>query len=203
MANGSNTGREAVVTFGGLDENAEIVGGENYIGELPPAGKALPGQIRRIFLTDASTGDAMFKVLYEVTEGPYTGFTAWDNVTLNNRAAFKWQPLLKVLGITAGDLKSGTRVDAENVTDVGRRVTGIGPCDLSGDNSVPCYFGVQYRSFDGIRTPHVVASKPRRIANVDAMDEFKPANDKSTKKTNGTGNGTTGKTTDDSDFVYE
>lgn len=155
----------AVVTFGSLDANAEVIGGENYIGELPPAGKALPGIIRRVFLTESSMGDPILKVLYEVTDGPYAGFTAWDNVTLNNKAAFKWQPFLRVLGVTPQELIRHTRVNADDVTDVGRRVLAIGERDLSDDeNPVGCHFGVQYRTFDGVRTPHVIGSKPRTVS---------------------------------------
>lgn len=182
----------AVVTFSGLDANAEIIGGENYIGELPPAGKALPGIIRRMFLTDSSMGDPILKVLYEVTEGPYSGFTAWDNVTLNNKAAFKWQPLLRVLGVTPHELITDTRVNADDVTDVGRRVLGIGKCDLSDDATpVGCNFGVQYKTYDGVRTPHVIASKPRNIPGADALDEFK-----------GKGNGKAATDADES-FIHE
>lgn len=165
----------SVVKFTNLDENAEVIGGVKYIGEMPRPLVALPGVIRKIYLTESLTKEAMFKVLYEVTQGRYLGFTAWDNVTLNNKAAFKWKPLCEVLGITANELKTNTRVDPEDISEVGMRVTGIGTCDLAGDATVPCYFGVEYKMYDDVKSPAVAASKPRQVANVDGMGEFAPA----------------------------
>lgn len=152
----------ALVTFNNLDEDAVVLGGTNYIGEMPPANKALPGHIRRVYLSQTTNNDPVLKVLYEVTEGAYTGFIAWDNVTLNNKAAFKWQPLLAALGIGARELKTATRVDPEDESEAGMRVVSIGALDLSGDNTVPVTFGVSYKKYDGILQVTVAGVLPRK-----------------------------------------
>lgn len=152
-----------VVSFDNLDENAEIIGGENYIGDLPPARKALPGQIRRVYLTATANDDPILKVLYEVTDGRYTGFTAWDNVTLTNKAAFKWKPMVDAMGITVQDLIRKTRVDPNQESQAGLRVIAIGDLDLSGDYGVPVFFGVLYSNFDGIQQIGLAGVKPRRL----------------------------------------
>jgi len=153
----------ALVQFA-LDANAEVVGGENYIGDLPPARQALPGKIRRVYLAHTANHDPVLKVLYEATDGKYAGFSAWDNVTLNNKAAFKWRPLVEAMGVTVDELISSTRVDvnAESVSEAGLRVISIGALDLSGDNGVPVFFGVTYRNYEGTQQVSVAGVKPRR-----------------------------------------
>lgn len=153
------------VQFSGLDANAEVVGGENYIGELPPARMALVGQIRRIYLSQTQHNDPVLKVLYEATEGKYSGFSAWDNVVLNNKAAFKWKPLVVALGIEIEDLINSTRVDANDESDAGIRVVGIGALNLSGSNTVPVLFGVTYRNYEGTQQVGIAGVKPRKGVN--------------------------------------
>lgn len=160
MATPKNPG--TLVKFGNLDATAEVVGGENYIGELPPARMALPGQIRRVYLSQTQNNDPVLKVLYEVTEGKFLGFSAWDNVTLNNKAAFKWKPLVAAMGIDINDLINSTRVDPNEESDAGLRVVGIGTLDLSGDKGVPVLFGVTYKNYEGTQQTHVAGVKPRK-----------------------------------------
>lgn len=154
----------ALIKFAALDANAEVIGGETYIGELPPARMALPGQVRRVYLAQTANNDPVLKVLYEVTEGKYTGFTAWDNVTLNNKAAFKWKPLIDALGVSTVELTTGTRVNPDEESDAGLRVISIGKLDLSGNTGVPVYFGVNYRNYEGTQQTSVAGVRPRTRA---------------------------------------
>jgi hypothetical protein len=150
-----------------ISENDEVKGGEEYIGDLPPARKALTGVISKIYLSETMTGDPILKVLYTATEDKYAGFTAWDNVTLTPKAAFKWKPLVKALGVSVNDLASGTVVDENEESNAGTRVVRIGRLDLSGDNTVPVLFAVKYRKYDEIMQTDVIAVRPRSASIAD------------------------------------
>jgi len=162
-----------------LDVDAPIIGTENYIGKLPPEREALTGRIRKMYLnqTQGDTPVPMIKVLLECIEGEYKGYTAWDNITLNNAAAFKWRPLVAVLGITAGDLVNATRVNPKDVTEAGLRIVGIGSVDTSNENDgTPIYFGMYYDTYNGVRSAKVAAIKPRSVSNNGkALDIFAQA----------------------------
>lgn len=148
------------VTFS-ISENDEVKGGEEYIGDLPPARKALVGVISRIYLSETMTGDPILKVLYTATEEKYAGFTAWDNVTLTPKAAFKWKPLVRALGVSVTDLATNTIINKNEESNAGVRVVRIGGLDLSGNNTVPVLFAVKYRKYDDIMQTDVIAVRPR------------------------------------------
>jgi hypothetical protein len=147
-----------------ISEDDKVTGGEAYIGDLPPAHKALAGVISKIYVTSTFAGDPILKVLYTATEDKYAGFTAWDNVTITAKAAFKWKPLVRALGISVMELATETVTDPEDESDAGIRVIRIGKLDLSGDNTVPVYFGVKYRKYDEVMQTDVAAVRPRGIA---------------------------------------
>lgn len=162
-----------------ISEEDAINGGSEYIGELPPPRKALAGEITKIYVDITQNGNPILKVLYRASaESGYEGFTAWDNVTLTAKAAFKWKPLVEALGITVSDLARRTVTDENEVTGAGTRVVRIGSLDLSGDNTVPVYFGVKYRNYNGIQQTNVIGVRPRALPNVisdvsdDDTDEF-------------------------------
>lgn len=156
----------ALVQFKNLNPDAPMVGGETYIGDLPPALKALPGFLKRIYLSSTTGNDPIFKVLYECTEGQYEGFHAWDNVTLNDGARFKWEPLIVIIGVTPQELVSATRVNPNDRTEAGMRVVGIGNVDLSQENKIPLYFGVQYKMHNSIQQTSVAGIKGRMASMV-------------------------------------
>lgn len=169
-----------LVAFTSLSADAEAIGGETYIGDLPPAYAALPGIVRRLYLAETKGNDPVIKVLYVCTDGKYTDFVAWDNVTLNNKAAFKWRPLCKALGVTPDDLIRRTRVDPTEDAELGLRIVAIGDLDMSGNNAVPVYFGVRYGTYNDAKQTYVAGVKPRAMSTaglstflIDDTDERK------------------------------
>lgn len=152
-----------------LDEKAEV-GSTDYIGDMPKPRQAMPGRIRRVYLAETFAGEPILKVLYEVTEGTYAGFTAWDNVTLNNASAFKWKPFIAALGISFTDLATGLHVDPDDKSGAGERVTKIGKLDLTGEG-IPVYFGVKYRNYEGIQQTDVAGVRPRTVVEKPAAPE--------------------------------
>lgn len=144
-----------------LDEKAEV-GSTDYIGDMPRPREALPGRVRRVYLAETFKGEPILKVLYEVTEGKYAGYTAWDNVTLNNASAFKWKPFIAALAVTFADLATGLHVDPDDTSGAGERVTKIGKVDLTGDG-VPVFFGVRYRNYEGIQQTDIAGVRPRTV----------------------------------------
>lgn len=146
----------------GLSADAEVTS-TDYIGDLPPARKALPGALRRAYLAATEKGDPILKVLYEVTEGPFAGFTAWDNVTLINGAAFKWKPLADALGITYADFAGkGLTVDENDNSGAGNRVLTVGGKTLP-DAGTPVFFGVTYRTWQGSQQIEVAGVRYRKV----------------------------------------
>lgn len=149
-----------------ISEEDAVIGGSEYIGELPPARKALAGEITKIYVDVTQNGNPILKVLYRASaESGYDGFTAWDNVTLTAKAAFKWKPLVEALGVSVNDLASRTVTDPNEETGAGTRVVRIGSLDLSGDNTVPVYFGVKYRKYNGIQQTDVIGVRARALPN--------------------------------------
>lgn len=147
----------------GLSADAEVTS-TDYIGDLPPARKALPGVMRRAYLTTTEKGDPMAKVLYEVTEGAYAGFTAWDNVTLTNGAAFKWKPWADALGVSHADFASkGLTVDENDNSGAGNRILSVGGKTLPVDGGVPIFFGVTYHTWQGSQKIDVAGVRPRTV----------------------------------------
>lgn len=156
-----------------ISEEDAVIGGSEYIGDLPPARKALAGEVTKIYVDVANNGNPILKVLYRASvESGYDGFTAWDNVVLTAKAAFKWKPLVEALGVTVNDLATKTVTDENEESGAGTRVVRIGSLDLSGDNTVPVYFGVKYRKYDGIQQTDVIGVRSRALQNeiVDKSD---------------------------------
>ncbi len=146
----------------GLSADAEVTS-TDYIGDLPPARKALPGVMRRAYLAATEKGDPIAKVLYECTEGPYTGFTAWDNITLTNGAAFKWKPWADALGVSHADFAGkGLAVDENDNSGAGNRILAVGGKTLPVDSGVPVFFGVTYRTWQGSQQIDVAGVRPRK-----------------------------------------
>lgn len=107
---------------------------EPYDGPEPPANTLLDGEIKKIWLTESSNGNMMFKVLFEAGEDTeYPGCPIWENVVFTSPGAkFKWQPFMDALGISLKDIKAKTMVGEED--NVGTVVEKIGkvefPCDI-------------------------------------------------------------------------
>jgi hypothetical protein len=167
------------LTFGISEEDA-VIGGSEYMGDLPPVRKPLSGEITKIYVDMATNGNPMLKVLYRANvESGYDGFVAWDNVTLTAKAAFKWKPLVEALGVTVQDLASRTVTDESEESGAGTRVVRIGNLDLSGDNTVPVYFAVKYRKYDGLLQTDVIGVRARSL---DGLSEFAPETSKPAEK---------------------
>lgn len=153
------------LNFNISEEDAATIGTE-YIGELPPPRMALAGEITKIYCDVTQKGEPVFKVLYRASvESGYDGYTAWDNVTLTAKAAFKWKPLIDALGISVQELATGTVTDPNDESGAGTRVVRIGKLDLSGENTVPVYFGVKYRRYEGIMQTDVIGVRSRALPN--------------------------------------
>lgn len=171
------------LSFNITEDDATQIGTE-YIGELPPPRMALAGEIAKIYCDVTQNGEPVFKVLYRASiESGYDGFTAWDNVTLTAKAAFKWKPLVDAFGITVAELATGTVTDPNDESGAGTRVVRIGSLDLSGENTVPVFFGVKYRRYAGVMQTDVIGVRSRSLPN--GLGEF----DKSDN--------------DEDDFLYE
>lgn len=170
----------AVVRLGNLDTDAPIIGGQKYIGDLPPSNKKLVGIIRRMHLTTSKGNDPVIKVLYECTAGPYDKFVVWDNVTLNNAARFKWQPLIDAIGVTVDDLITTIKIVKDDDSEVGKRIVSIGKVNFFDDDPpVPVYFGVEYKRFQDVTSPVLAAVHPRVVAGTvtEADEEDEAAGD--------------------------
>lgn len=143
-----------------LDQTAADNASSQYIGTLPPARSVMPGRISRLYFAKTTGGAPMLKVLVETTDGAYKGFNAWDNIPLTNEAAFKWGPVLAVLGITADELnKRGIQMSPVS-TDVGSEVTAIGGKTADKLNYL-CEWGVTYRMYEGVQQTDIAAIRPR------------------------------------------
>lgn len=107
---------------------------EPYDGPEPPANTLLDGEIKKIWLAESSTGNMMFKVLFEAGEDTdYAGCPIWDNVVFTSpQAKFRWQPFLDAVGISLKEIKAKTIVGEDD--NVGTVVEKIGkvdfPCEI-------------------------------------------------------------------------
>lgn len=146
-----------------LSDDVDVVSEEGFIGELPKANEPIPGVVKRLYLSFTQSGKPILKPLYVCTEGKYAGYSAWDNITLTDRAAFKWKPFIKSIGVSTEDLNKRIKTEAE-VSDesIGRRILSIGDVKFTDDAElVPITFAVKYRRFEGVTQTDVVGVKPR------------------------------------------
>lgn len=104
-------------------------GYEEYDGEDPPKNTKLLGRVTKIWKTESSNGDVMFKTIF-VAEGntggkaQYNGWTGWDNITFVKTAAFRYQPFLLAFDLRVADVKSKMDFDEEE-EKLGQRVNSI------------------------------------------------------------------------------
>jgi hypothetical protein len=104
-------------------------GYEEYEGEDPPKNTKLLGRVTKIWKTESSNGDVMFKTIFvaEGNEGKlaqYNGWTGWDNITFVKTAAFRYQPFLLAFDLRVSDVKSKMDFD-EEAERMGQRVNSI------------------------------------------------------------------------------
>jgi hypothetical protein len=125
------------IDWRGLDaeEYDEDSSFDEYDGPTPPANTLLDGDIKKIWLAESSTGNMMFKVLFEAADNEgdnkeYDGCPIWDNVVFTSPGAkFRWQPWFNALGISLKDVKTKTIVGEED--SVGTVVEKIGKVDFT------------------------------------------------------------------------
>lgn len=107
---------------------------EDYDGPVPPKGTLLNGDIKKVWLSESSTGNMMLRVLFEAADNEgdnkdYDGCPVWDNVVFTSpKAKFRWQPFFDALGFTLKDLKAKTVVGEED--NVGTVVDSIGKVEF-------------------------------------------------------------------------
>lgn len=126
----------------------------SYTGADPKANVLMTGVLDKMYLSRDNSGNPMLKVLYKVTEGEYDGYVAWDNISLTDAAAFKWQSLCEnILDISWIDLKTRLFLVPGDESNAGQRVESIGDAVL--DGLTPVNFSVSYYMHEGSKQTKV------------------------------------------------
>jgi hypothetical protein len=126
--------------FDDLPEEWDEAEFEPYDGDEPPPNIALRGKIKKIWAVQFSSGNDGFKVLFEAAGNTgereeYDGWGVFDNVAFTPGSAFRYGPLLELLGVTLSDVKSRSVVGEEDNT--GFPVTKIAEFRMPADG-FPC-----------------------------------------------------------------
>jgi len=90
-----------------------------YAGEDPPPNTVLNGIIKKMWATQSSAGNKMLKVLFEAdgNSGKKEEFDGWgtfDNIPLTPKCAFRYGPLLEVMGVSLDDVRKRMAVGEED-----------------------------------------------------------------------------------------
>lgn len=175
------------VDFDDLPEEWDESGFEPYDGDQPPAGTVLNGEIDRMWYAVFSSGKEGLKVSFKAKgnrgdKEEYDGWGCLDNVSLQPNTAFRYGPLLEVLGITLDDLRRYTVV-ADDDDQIGTPIIKIGKVKFP----VPCSIITKSEKYDGERLAKVKTyaealkrtkssggkvSRQRRRRTRDEDDEF-------------------------------
>jgi hypothetical protein len=88
----------------------------------PPKGTILKGSVTRIWATQSSKSDLMLVVIFRAAGNKgdleqYNDLAIFERVTFTPKAAFRYQPFLRLFGLTVADVKSRITVgdDEENL----------------------------------------------------------------------------------------
>lgn len=92
---------------------------ETYDGEQPPKGTILGGYVKSLWWTYTKNDDPMLKILWVAAENvgdleEYNGLPLWENAALTAAAKFKWAPFLNLFGVSIGDVKKKTVIEADD-----------------------------------------------------------------------------------------
>jgi hypothetical protein len=91
----------------GLDEQEYDDSFEPYAGPLPPVNSILKFRLVKAFAAESSSGNFMIKTIFTAEDaGEYDGLTIFDNITFVETAAFRYQPFLQAMGLTAKRIKA-------------------------------------------------------------------------------------------------
>ena len=107
----------------------------------PPKGTVLAGKITRIWATQSRNGDLMFVTIFRA-EGnkkklaQYNDLAIFERITFTPKAAFRYQPFLRLFGITLADVQKKTTVGDEE-ENLGLPVEKIGKW-VPGSDAAAC-----------------------------------------------------------------
>jgi hypothetical protein len=143
------------VDFDELPEEWDDDGYEPYDGEQPPAGTLLNGEIDRMWYKEFSSGSKGFVVSFKAdgntgSREEYNGWGTLDNIVLQDNTAFRYGPLLEVLGITLDDVQRRTQTE-DDEDQIGLPITRIGKVKLP----VACSIITKNEKYEGERRAKV------------------------------------------------
>jgi hypothetical protein len=128
---------------------------EPYDGDQPPSGTLLNGEIDRMWYKTFSSGNVGFVVSFKAKgnrgdKEEYDGWSCLDNIVLQSNTAFRYGPLLEVLGITLDDVRRRT-VTEEDEDQIGLPIVKIGTTKLP----VACSIITKIEKYEGERRAKV------------------------------------------------
>lgn len=139
-----------------VDElDVEYDKGTRYTGDIPPTGTVVLARVTKMWLTESSQGDIMFKALAVAEDGDdqdpevgeYDGLPIWENLTMNPDAAFKYQPFVEAFPFTLKEMRDNLYI-ARDDDNVGAPVEKIGTWEPGSDDAL-CYIVTKKDRYNG------------------------------------------------------
>jgi hypothetical protein len=152
-------------------------GYEEYEGEDPPKNVHLLGRVTKVWKTESSNGDVMFKSIF-TAEGntgklaQYNGWTGWDNITFVKTAAFRYQPFLLAFNLSVRDIKN--KMDVGDEEKMGDRIESIADWRPGSDDSW-CYIVTKRERFGDEWTTKIKTYEPGEPPEDEDEEEERPA----------------------------
>jgi hypothetical protein len=156
----------------GLDQAEYDDSFEPYTGPLPPNNTILKFRLVRAWACESGNGDFMIKVMNIAEDsGEYNRLAVVDQVVFKETAAFRYQPWLAAMGLTAKRIKQQTEVeeDADEKWG-GPQILSVGSWKPGSDDAV-CFIRVVLEEYNGEMRPR--AGKYISV-NDDAVEGYEP-----------------------------
>lgn len=138
---------------------------EPYEGPTPPANKLLNGTVKKMWASESKQGNDMIVVLFEAAGNTgdreqYNGWSTFDRIALTPGSAFRYGPLLEIMGVSLRELQTKTVV-SDDEENLGLPILKVGMRKIPFD----CAVITKSENYDGERQAKVgkyaAASKKR------------------------------------------